>query len=137
MIEYDPNGHDGEEHDLTPPADLPEHHLDDRFDAPMTPLDDLGSDAGTPPDALHFPGDGDMTVDDPAPDMDPVADPGAPYPDDTGFSDWLTGSEPTGPDDDPAADADLRDKLAPPPEDPGDLPTSDSLVDWTMRRMDA
>ena len=103
MIEYDPNGPDGDEHDLTPPADLPEHHLDDRFAEPHTPpLDDLGPDSATPPDALHFPGD-DMTVDDAAPDTAPDADPTAPYPDDTGFSEWLSGSELPGPDDDPAA----------------------------------
>lgn len=137
MTEFDPNGHNGEEHDLTPPADLPEHHLDNRFAEPHTPpLDDLGPDSATLPDALHFPGD-DMTVDEPAADTTLDADPTAPYPDDAGFSAWLSGPDLPGTGDDPAADADLRDTLAPPSEDPGDLPASDSLVDWTLRRLDA
>lgn len=138
MTEYDPHEHDhgGGDHDLTPPVDLPEHDGDDRFDQPHeVPLDDFGSHAAPAPDALHFPGD-DMTAhDDSAPDTVLDTDPSAPYPDDSGFSDWLSNADVTGPDDDPAADDDLRDQLATPPEHAGDLPTSDSLVDWTLRRI--
>ena len=136
MIEYDPNGPSGDEHDLTPPADLPEHHLDDRFAEPPTPpLDDLRPDSSTPPDELHFPGD-DVPVDDAAPDTGPGHGSHGSLPGRHRLLRVAVGPRLPGPDDDPAADADLRDKLTPPSEDPGDLPASDSLVDWTMRRID-
>ncbi len=128
MTEYDP--HHDEHDDLSQPVDVPEHHAeDDRFDPPaMPPLDDLGPADATPPEELHFPGD-DGGLDDPAAGLDPSA----PWPDDEHFAQWLAAPDPAGDADDPAADAQLREQFAAPSEQ---LPSSDDLVDWTLRRLE-
>jgi hypothetical protein len=131
MTEYVEDDHHGDGHDATPHVDLPDHHADDTFsEQHLPPLDDLPSAHAPVPDELHFPGD------DTAPDMPEHAadlDPSAQFPDDDRFSDWLAGPETA---DDPSADAELRDQLAAPPEDSGDLPSADDLVDWTLRNLD-
>ena len=127
MTEYDP--HNDEHDDLAQPVDAPDQADDDRFEpAPMPPLDDLGPTDATVPDELHFPGD-ELDLGDAPADLDPTA----PWPDDDRFSDWLAGSQDAGEADDPAADAQLREQLAAPSEE---LPSSDALVDWTLRRID-
>jgi hypothetical protein len=131
MFEYDPHDHHGDEHDLTPPVDVPDHHADETFsEHHMPPLDDLGHADTTPPAELHFPGE-DATHDVPAADLDPTA----PWPDDGEFSHWLGAPDPTGTDDDPGADAQLREHMTAPPEGPDDLPSPDALVDWTLRQI--
>jgi hypothetical protein len=130
MTEYVPDDHHDHEHDATPPVDLPDHHPDDTFSEPhLPPLDDLGSAHAPVPDELHFPGD-DAAHDAPAADLDPAA----PWPDDDRFSDWLADSQHAPGDD--GSDADLRDQLAPPAAEPSGLPSSDALVDWTLRRLE-
>jgi hypothetical protein len=131
MTEYDPHDPHGDEHDLTPHVDLPDHHGDETFsEHPLPPLDDLGHADTPPPAELHFPGE-DVTHDLPAADVEPSA----PWPDDDQFSHWLAAPDHTGAGDDPASDAQLRDQLAAPPEGPDGLPSPDALVDWTLRQL--
>jgi hypothetical protein len=131
MTEYEPDDHHGDAHDATPDVDLPEHDSHDTFsEQHLPPLDDLGSAHVPLPDELHFPGD-DTADDLPGPaDLDPSA----PWPDDDRFAEWLGAPEHAAPD--AGSDAELRDQLAPPADDQGGLPSSDSLVDRTLRRLE-
>ena len=133
MTEYEPDDHHGDAHDATPHVDLPEHQPHDTFsEQHLPPLDDLGTAHAPLPDELHFPGD------DAAHDVPPHADldPAAPWPDDDRFAGWLADPQHAAPGDDADAGAggELRDQLAP-PADAG-LPSSDELVDWTLRRLE-
>jgi hypothetical protein len=132
MTEYVPDDdHHGGEHDAPPPVDLPDHQPHDvPSDAHLPPLDDLGGSHAPLPDELHFPGDDDAQD---APDAPAELDPAAPWPDDDRFSAWL--GDPQQAAGDEGSDAELRDQLAPPPADSGELPPSDHLVDWTLRRL--
>jgi hypothetical protein len=134
MTEYVPDDHhgDGHEHDVTPHVDLPDHPDDAFSEHHLPPLDDLPPAHAPVPDELHFPGDGDDAGHDPSAHAD--LDPSAPFSDDDGFSDWLGGPEHA---DDPSADAELRDQLAAPPDDASGLPSSDELVDWTLRNLES
>jgi hypothetical protein len=122
---HDPPG-DGHEHDV-PPADGGLHD-DGGHDAftehqPL-PLDDLAAPADTPAE-LHFPGD-EIT----APATRADADPAAPWPDDADFTSWLHAGTESGPD-----GAQLPDQLFAAPHDADALPSSDALVDWTLREL--
>lgn len=131
MIEFDPSNPDGDEHELTPPDDVPDPRHDPAFsEQHMPPLGDLRLDPDTMPGELHFPGE-DATEEAPATD----ADPSAPWPDDAEFSQWLSAPELGGPDDDPTADVQLREGLAAPDES-SDLLSPHALVDWALRQID-
>lgn len=132
MTEYEPDDHHGDTHHEAPDAGLPDHqHPDDPFaEQHLPPLDDLGTAHAPLPDELHFPGDDDAHDAAPA-DLDPTA----PWPDDDQFSQWLGGPEHAAPDEAPGSDAELRDQLAGPTGDTEGLPPSDSLIDWTLRRL--
>ncbi len=116
----------GDDHDdVTPPeTDAPADRGADAFsEHDLPPLGDLPAHADTAPELL-FPGD-DASADATVP---AEADPAAPFPDDATFTRWLAGQE------DSEADAPAG-PLPMAPEDGGALPSSDELVDWTLREL--
>ncbi len=125
MTEYEHPGDDGHEHD---DAFVPDPVHDPGTDLPgdqaYPPLPEPGADAAHAPADLQFPGDAPAD----APDA-----PGAAFPDDAGFGDWL--GDPAAADDpgDPQADHDLRDQLAPPSDAVDGLPDSEALIERFLR----
>lgn len=125
MIEYhDPTG-DEHDHDVTPAdAGAPDDRGADAFtEHAPAPLGDLTAPADAPAE-LHFPGD-DLA----APAAEADAGPAAPFPDDAGFDRWLAA------DDAAAAGEGVSDGFLTPPDDEDALPSSDALVDWTLREL--
>ena len=131
MTEYHDHGDEHDhDHDVVPAgADAPDHGGEDAFTGHHpAPLDDLPSHAEAPPE-LHFPGD------EIAAPAGADADPAAPWPDDGDFTRWLADHGSTPATDAPPADDGLSDQLLAAPDDGDALPSSDALVDWTLRRL--
>lgn len=123
MFEYHDHPGDDHDHPAPPGTDAPDDPGADAFaEPPLPPLGDLTSSADTAAE-LHFPGD-DAVADAVLPDVDPAA----PFPDDGHFTQWLGGGQ------DSAVDAPAEPLLAA-PEDSDALPSSDELVDWTLRHL--
>jgi len=122
MCEY--HDHPDDAHDHVPPdTGAPDDPGADPFaEQQLLPLGDVPAHADAAPD-LYFPGDA-FGADVPA-DLDPAA----PWPDDGDFTRWLADHEGTN-----GADGAPEPLLAA-PEDSDALPSSDELVDWTLRRL--
>jgi hypothetical protein len=122
---FEHHDHPDDEHDHVPPPDTDPPHdpgADAFAEQHLPPLGDLPAHADAPPE-LHFPGD--ESAADVAADLDPAA----PWPDDADFAQWLAGHEDTTGADGPP------EQLPAAPEVSDALPSSDELVDWTLRRL--
>lgn len=120
MFEYHDHPGDGHEDASAPATDALADPAADAFaEQQLSPLADLSAQADAAPE-LHFPGDDTALPAD--------ADPAAPFPDDAGFTEWLAGHE------DSVVDAPAEPLLTA-PQDSDELPSSDALVDWTLRKL--
>ena len=121
MFEYHDQPGDDHDHVAPPDTDAPDGPGADAFtEQHLPPLGDVPGHADTAPE-LHFPGD-DVSL---AADLDHAA----PFPDDGDFAQWMAGHEDSG------ADA-ASEPLLTAPEDSDALPSSDALVDWTLRHLE-